>query len=180
MNKHVLLATFATTISFQSLALELPDIPFPAPGSDEILFVVRDVTDSVHVEVDDFWSNRTVKRVPFSSVRKQSIMSTGGEKWLSAFMTVSVNGTDYTMGAISGYKNFSSVVYTNISKGSVDKDFSSVSRFVGEQTSTPNYTVIDETPDYFVSSETFDSGSGTVVVLCISDRTTLSDCLTQH
>ncbi|MCP9694005.1 thermostable direct hemolysin-family toxin, partial [Vibrio parahaemolyticus] len=30
--------------AFKTSAFELPSVPFPAPGSDEILFVVRDTT----------------------------------------------------------------------------------------------------------------------------------------
>ncbi|PLS40946.1 hemolysin activation protein [Carnobacterium maltaromaticum] len=169
-------------MSSSALALPfgLPDIPFPAPGSDEILFVVRDVTEGrVNVSISDYWSNREVKRVPFASVRSQSVMSTSGTKWLTAYTTANVNGVDYTMAAVSGYKEFANVVYTKIAKGNLTKNYSSVSNFVGQDITEPNYKEIDEQPDYFVSSETYNSGSGTVMVLCISDRTTFSECRSQ-
>lgn len=177
LNKATALVLAA--ISSSSFAIELPSIPFPAPGSDEILFVVRNVTKSVHVSIPDYWSNRSIKRVPFKNVIGQSVMSTGGTKWLASYLTVNVNGSDYTMGAVSGYHHGSSTVFTKIKPGTLANDFYSVKSFVGEDITEPNHDQIDETPEFFVSSETYDSGSGTVMVLCVSDRTTLDQCRSQ-
>lgn len=177
LNKATLLVL--TAISSSSFAIELPSIPFPAPGSDEILFVVRNVTKSVNVSIQDYWSNRSVKRVPFKNVRNQSVMSTGGSKWLTSYLTVNINGNNYTMGAVSGYKNGSSAVFTKIKQGELTHDYSAVASFVGDDITEPNNDQIDETPEYFVSSETYDSGSGTVMVLCVSDKTTLNQCRNQ-
>ncbi|QAY37718.1 thermostable direct hemolysin (plasmid) [Photobacterium damselae subsp. damselae] len=175
-----LLSSFVVMPCF-ALPIDLPQIPFPAPGSDEILFVVRNVTENVDVSIKDYWSNRNVKRTPFKDVKNQSIMSTSGSKWLSAFVTVSVNGHDYTMAAVSGYKDAYSTVYTNVAAQDVlNKTFSDVTNFVGENKSQPWYAALDEQQDYFVNTEVFDSGSGTVISLCISDKKTLHQCQTQN
>ncbi|TNZ18559.1 hemolysin activation protein, partial [Vibrio parahaemolyticus] len=71
--------------AFKTSAFELPSVPFPAPGSDEILFVVRDTTFNtqapVNVKVSDFWTNRNVKRKPYEDVYGQSVFTTSGTKW---------------------------------------------------------------------------------------------------
>ncbi|EKF9839410.1 thermostable direct hemolysin-family toxin, partial [Vibrio cholerae] len=41
------LILISAALSFHTLAIELPSIPFPSPGSDEIVFVVRNTTSEV-------------------------------------------------------------------------------------------------------------------------------------
>lgn len=184
MLKKKLLPTIIPTMLFassvQALPFELPSMPFPTPGTDDVLFVVRNVTDNVSVDINDYWSNREIKRLPFQTVYKQSLMSTGGYKWISSFITVSVNGDLYTMASISGYKNFYSIVYTKIKSGILNKSYESVEDFVGTDIHFPNKQEIAETPEYFISSETFNSGSGTVISLCVSNKETYHDCRTQN
>ncbi|EIW7864179.1 thermostable direct hemolysin-family toxin [Vibrio parahaemolyticus] len=111
----MLVVVMSLLASFKTLSFELPSIPFPAPGSDEILFVVRDATfktdDPVNVKVSDFWTNRDIKRKPSIDVHGQSIFTTSGSKWLASYMTVNINDKDYTMAALSGYKDGASIVF---------------------------------------------------------------------
>lgn len=47
-------------------------------------------------------------------------------------MTVNINGNNYTMAALSGYKDGLSTVFTKSEKTSLNQNYSSVSDFVGE------------------------------------------------
>lgn len=122
MSKKYALLACALALSFNATAIELPSIPFPAPGSDEILFVVRNTIDYsklkddseyVDVKITDYWTNRETKRKPNTDVGSQSIFATSGSKWLTAYMTVNINGNDYTMAAVSGYKDGLSATFVN-------------------------------------------------------------------
>ncbi|ARR51848.1 thermostable direct hemolysin (plasmid) [Photobacterium damselae subsp. damselae] len=176
----VLLFSFAVMPCFAS-AIDLPQIPFPAPGSDEILFVVRDTTlktkDPVNVKVSDFWTNRDIKRKPNKDVYGQSVFTTSGTKWLTSYMTVSINDKDYTMAAVSGYKRGYSAVFVKSAQGQLQHSYDSVANFVGEdEDSIPNTMYLDETPEYFVNVEAYESGNGNILVMCISNKESFYEC----
>ncbi|EGQ8609005.1 TDH-related hemolysin TRH1 [Vibrio parahaemolyticus] len=169
----------------KSFAIDLPSIPFPSPGSDELVFVVRNATikteSPVNATVDDYWTNRNIKRKPYKSVHGQSIFTTSGSKWLSAYMTVNINGNNYTMAALSGYKDGLSTVFTKSEKTSLNQNYSSVSDFVGEnEESLPSVTYLDETPEYFVNVEAYESGNGHMFVMCISNKSSFDECMSQN
>lgn len=168
----------------KSFAIDLPSIPFPSPGSDELLFVVRNTTiktDSpVHVTVADYWTNRNIKRKPYKDVHGQSVFTTAGSKWLSAYMTVNINGHNYTMAALSGYKHGISTIFTKSEKTSLKQDFYSVESFVDDnEESLPSITYLDETPEYFVTVEAYESGNGHMFVMCISNKLSFGECKSQ-
>ncbi|EOW9321444.1 TPA: thermostable direct hemolysin-family toxin [Vibrio cholerae] len=171
----------SAALSFHAYAIELPSIPFPSPGSDEIVFVVRNTTSDVEVYTKDYWSYRDIKRLPSREVNKQAIFSTSGYKWMTAFITVSINGNPYTMATLSGYRNGYATTYSKVSAGTLTHDYSSVESFVGENESNiiPNIRMVDETPDYFVTTESYESGNGHVITMCIANNKTLSQCLEQ-
>ncbi|EKF9704142.1 thermostable direct hemolysin-family toxin [Vibrio cholerae] len=172
-------------LSFASNALELPSIPplpFPSPGSDEIVFVIRNTTDNVNVSITDYWSYRDIKRVPVKTVKSQSIFTTSGYKWMDAYVTVSINGSEYTMAALSGYLNGYSTTYAKVGKGRLSHNYYSVEKFVSEDKENiiPFNKAIDETPEYYITSESYISGDGNVVLMCIANTQTLDKCLSQE
>ncbi|OKA65025.1 hemolysin activation protein [Vibrio parahaemolyticus] len=171
--------------AFKTFAFELPSVPFPAPGSDEILFVVRDTTFNTHapvnVEVSDFWTNRNVKRKPYKDVYGQSVFTTSGTKWLTSYMTVNINDKDYTMAAVSGYKRGHSAVFVKSGQVQLQHSYDSVANFVGEdEGSIPSKMYLDETPEYFVNVEAYESGSGNILVMCISNKESFFECKHQQ
>nr|P28031.2 RecName: Full=Thermostable direct hemolysin; Flags: Precursor [Grimontia hollisae]AAA27570.1 thermostable direct hemolysin [Grimontia hollisae]prf//1811229A hemolysin [Grimontia hollisae] len=171
--------------AFKTFAFELPSIPFPSPGSDEILFVVRDTTfntkEPVNVKVSDFWTNRNVKRKPYKDVHGQSVFITSGTKWLTSYMTVSINNKDYTMAAVSGYKDGFSSVFVKSGQIQLQHYYNSVADFVGgDENSIPSKTYLDETPEYFVNVEAYESGSGNILVMCISNKESYFECESQQ
>lgn len=168
----------------KSFAIDLPSIPFPSPGSDELLFVVRNTTikteSPVKAIVEDYWTNRTIKRKPNKDVYGQSVFTTAGSKWLSAYMTVNINGHNYTMAALSGYKHGTSTVFTKSEKTSLNQDFYSVNSFVDDsEESIPSINYLDETPEYFVTVEAYESGNGHIFVMCISNKLSFGECKSQ-
>ncbi|AVF62372.1 MULTISPECIES: TDH-related hemolysin TRH2 [Vibrio harveyi group] len=168
----------------KSFAIDLPSIPFPSPGSDELLFVVRNTTikteSPVKAIVEDYWTNRTIKRKPNKDVYGQSVFTTAGSKWLSAYMTVNINGHNYTMAALSGYKHGTSTVFTKSEKTSLNQDFYSVKSFVDDsEESIPSINYLDETPEYFVTVEAYESGNGHMFVMCISNKLSFGECKSQ-
>ncbi|TYB08950.1 thermostable direct hemolysin-family toxin, partial [Vibrio cholerae] len=50
----------SAALSFHTLAIELPSIPFPSPGSDEIVFVVLSI--KFEVQRSAIISNKTFLR----------------------------------------------------------------------------------------------------------------------
>ncbi|EHK5111046.1 TDH-related hemolysin TRH2 [Vibrio parahaemolyticus] len=177
----LLVSIFSVSKSF---AIDLPSIPFPSPGSDELLFVVRNTTikteSPVKTIVEDYWTNRTIKRKPYKDVYGQSVFTTAGSKWLSAYMTVNINGHNYTMAALSGYKHGTSTVFTKSEKTSLNQDFYSVKSFVDDsEESIPSINYLDETPEYFVTVEAYESGNGHMFVMCISNKLSFGECKSQ-
>ncbi|ENM5913497.1 thermostable direct hemolysin-family toxin [Vibrio mimicus] len=170
--------------AYKSFAFELPSIPFPSPGSDELLFVVRNTTintkSPVNVTINDYWTNRNVKREPYRDVYGQSVFTTSGSKWLTAYMTVKISGIDYTMAALSGYKSGTSTVFVKSAKTSLSQNFYSVYDFVDrDEISVPSVTYLDETPEYFVTVEAYESGNGNMFVMCISNKQSFNECKSQ-
>nr|AAX19062.1 Trh [Vibrio parahaemolyticus] len=177
----LLVSIFSVSKSF---AIDLTSIPFPSPGYDELLFVVRNTTikteSPVNAIVDDYWTNRNIKRKPYKSVHGQSIFTTSGSKWLSAYMTVNINGNNYTMAARSGYRHGTSKVFTKSEKTSLNQDFYSVQSLVDDsEESIPIMTYLDETPEYFVTVEAYESGNGHMFVMCISNKLSFGECKSQ-
>lgn len=163
----ILVSMFSVSKSF---AIDLPSIPFPSPGSAELLFVVRNTTikaeSPVKAIVEDCWTNRNIKRKPYKDVYGQSVFTTAGSKWLSAYMTVNINGHNYTMAALSGYKDGISTVFTKSEKTSLKKDFSSIKSFVDvREESISIITYLDETPEHVVTVNEYEGGNGHMFVV---------------
>lgn len=163
----ILVSMFSVSKSF---AIDLPSIPFPSPGSAELLFVVRNTTikaeSPVKAIVEDCWTNRNIKRKPYKDVYGQSVLTTAGSKWLSAYMTVNINGHNYTMAALSGYKDGISTVFTKSEKTSLKKDFSSIKSFVDvREESISIITYLDETPEHVVTVNEYEGGNGHMFVV---------------
>ncbi|EJG2221098.1 thermostable direct hemolysin-family toxin [Vibrio parahaemolyticus] len=163
----ILVSMFSVSKSF---AIDLPSIPFPSPGSAELLFVVRNTTikaeSPVKAIVEDCWTNRNIKRKPYKDVYGQSVFTTAGSKWLSAYMTVNINGHNYTMAALSGYKDGISTVFTKSEKTSLKKDFSSIKSFVDvREESISIITYLDETPEHVVTVNEYEGSNGHMFVV---------------
>ncbi|EGQ8307638.1 thermostable direct hemolysin-family toxin [Vibrio parahaemolyticus] len=163
----ILVSMFSVSKSF---AIDLPSIPFPSPGSAELLFVVRNTTikteSPVKAIVEVYWTNRNIKRKPYKDVYGQSVFTTAGSKWLSAYMTVNINGHNYTMAALSGYKDGISTVFTKSEKTSLKKDFSSIKSFVDvREESISIITYLDETPEHVVTVNEYEGGNGHMFVV---------------
>lgn len=99
---------------------------------------------------------------------------------LSAYMTVNIDGHNYTMAALSGYKHGISTIFTKSEKTSLKQDFYSVESFVDDnEESLPSITYLDETPEYFVTVEAYESGNGHMFVMCISNKLSFGECKSQ-
>ncbi|ETT13389.1 thermostable direct hemolysin 1 [Vibrio parahaemolyticus 605] len=96
-------------------------------------------------------------------------------------MTVNINDKDYTMAAVSGYKSGHSAVFVKSGQVQLQHSYNSVANFVGEdEGSIPSKMYLDETPEYFVNVEAYESGSGNILVMCISNKESFFECKHQQ
>lgn len=165
--------------------LPLPSIPFPAPGTSEVLFVVRNTSQKMEVTVDNYWTNRTTTRIPYKFLlpQGQSVFSTDGTKWLSASITLNLNYSKFTAAVIAGYKDGYSTTFVNSGDTDVSQSYNSISDFVGTQHTIPyNTSFVGEShgSPFYVYTESYRSGNGDVIVLCIADDESAIQCRSQQ
>ncbi|MBD1571498.1 thermostable direct hemolysin-family toxin [Aliivibrio sp. S10_S31] len=167
------LIPFLTTAS-----IDVPIDNLIPQESGVIKFIVKNKSTELDVNVDSYWSNKTIKRVPNSDVKKQSIFTISNTPWAYGYLTISIDNRQFTMAAISGYENFSSMIKVRFNEGTVTNSSDSVIDFIGVGSSFPYIgSVVDlPLPNYFVNTELYEENEEILLVMCISDSSTYDEC----
>ncbi|WP_122033262.1 thermostable direct hemolysin-family toxin [Aliivibrio sp. EL58] len=148
--------------------------------SGVIKFVVKNKSIELDVNVDSYWTNQTIKRVPNSDVKKQSIFTISNTPWPWAYgyLTISIDNRQFTMAVISGYENSSSMIKVKFDEGTVTNSADSVTDFIGVGSSLPHIgSVVDlSLPNYFINIELYEENEESLLVMCISESSTSDEC----
>ncbi|WP_375320577.1 thermostable direct hemolysin-family toxin [Aliivibrio logei] len=143
-----------------------------------IKFVVKNESTERNVNIDSYWSNEIIKRVPNSDVRKQSIFTISNAPWTYGYLTIGIDNSQFTMAVISGYENFTPIIKVKFDEGSVTNSEQSVTDFIGTGNSFPYIDSLIDLPlsSYFINTELYEENEEIFLVMCISESFTHDEC----